>query len=441
MPNKEKTAGEIIRQLRGKGFQSYLVGGCVRDLIMQVQPRDYDIATDALPEEVSQIFPETIPVGIQFGVQLVIQQENQHEVATFRSDHRYKDGRHPTEVRYTKNAQKDVERRDFTVNGLLFDPLENKVLDFVNGQQDIKHRVIRTIGDAETRFREDHLRLMRAVRFASKLNFSIHQGTFSALQKLAPLIQSVSPERIRDEILKVLTEGGARRGFELLDDARLLHEVLPEVEKMKGVEQPPQFHPEGDVWVHTLMMLSQLKSPTLSLALGVLLHDIGKPPTFSVSDRIRFNNHADVGTRMAEEICGRLRLPMRVTKRVCELIKHHLRFKDFPRMRPAKQKRFLRMDGFEEHLELHRLDCNSSHGNLTNYELARKMLTETPAEKFHPVPLITGRNLIEQGYKPGPIFKKILSAVEDAQLEGTLDSQPDALRLIQDKFPKKIKDE
>ena len=437
MPGKEQTAEGIIRQLRGKGFQAYLVGGCVRDLMMGVSPRDYDIATDALPEEVSRIFPETIPVGIQFGVQLVIQQENQHEVATFRSDHRYEDGRHPTEVRYSKSAQEDVERRDFTVNGLLLDPLENKVLDFVNGQQDIKQRVIRTIGDAETRFREDHLRLMRAVRFASRLDFSIHPETFAALRKLAPSIQSVSAERVRDEILKLLTEGGARRGFKLLDETGLLHEVLPEVEKMKGVEQPPQFHPEGDVWVHTLMMLAQLESPTPTLALGVLLHDVGKPPTFSVSDRIRFNNHAEVGTRMAEEICGRLRLPTRVTERVCELIRHHLRFKDFPQMRPAKQKRFLRMDGFEEHLELHRIDCSSSHGDLTNYELARKMLAETPAEEIRPAPLITGRDLIEQGYQPGPLFKQILSAVEDAQLEGTLHSQPDALRLIREKFPRK----
>ena len=435
MSEKEQTAERIIRQLRGKGFQAYLVGGSVRDLVMGVSPRDYDIATDALPEEVGRIFPETIPVGIQFGVQLVIEQGNQHEVATFRSDHRYRDGRHPTEVRFTKSPSEDVERRDFTVNGLLYDPLGGKVLDFIGGKKDIERCVIRTIGDAETRFGEDHLRLMRAVRFASRLDFSIDPETFAAIRKLAPSIQSVSAERVRDEILKILTEGGARRGFELLDETGLLHEVLPEVEKMKGVEQPPQFHPEGDVWVHTLMMLAQLESPTPTLALGVLLHDVGKPPTFTVSDRIRFNNHADVGTRMAEEICGRLRVPTRVTERVSELVRHHLRFKDFPQMRPAKQKRFLRMDGFEEHLELHRLDCISSHGNLANYELARKMLAETPAEEIRPTPLITGRDLIEQGYEPGPRFKEILSAVEDAQLEGTLNSQPNALRFIQERFP------
>ena len=437
MTDKRETATGIVSRLRAAGFQAYLVGGCVRDLLMDIPPKDYDIATAAPPQVVGKMFPETIPVGAQFGVVLVIQQGNQHEVATFRSDHRYEDGRRPTEVRFSKSPQEDVERRDFTINGLLYDPLQEQVLDFVGGQQDIRKRVIRTIGDAETRFGEDRLRMLRAVRFAARLRFSLEPQTLSAIRRLACKIHSVSIERCRDEVLKILTEGQACRGFELLDQTGLLHEVLPDIEKMKGVPQPPEFHPEGDVWVHTLMMLERMESPTPTLALGVLLHDVGKPPTFTVADRIRFNNHADIGSRMAEEICAGLRLPTRETARVRELVKHHLRFKDFPHMRRSTQKRFLRMEGFEEHLELHRLDCISSHGDLTHYHLARRLLEETSTEQIRPTPLLTGDDLIAQGYTPGPLFKEILTGVEDAQLEGTLTSRADALAFVAEKFPQK----
>lgn len=435
MDAKREAAVEIVRRLREAGFQAYLVGGCVRDMVMGREPKDYDVCTDARPDEVMKLFPESLTVGAQFGVVIVPRAEGNVEVATFRSDGRYADGRHPAEVRYARTPQEDVRRRDFTLNGLLYDPLQERFLDYVGGQADIRARRIRTIGDPFERFQEDRLRMLRAVRFAARFAFALDSAAREAIRKLAPLIQEVSAERVRDEILKILTEGQARRGFELLDEVALLQEVLPEVKQMQGVAQPPEFHPEGDVWTHTLLMLEKLERPTPTLALGVLLHDVGKPSTFSVRERIRFDNHTEVGAKMAEEICGRLRLSSRETERVAALARHHLRFKDFPNMRRSTQLRFLRMEGFEEHLELHRLDCLASHGDLTNYELARRMLEETPPAEIKPLPLVRGDDLIAQGYTPGPIFKKVLQAVEDAQLEGRIHTREDALRLLAEQFP------
>jgi tRNA nucleotidyltransferase/poly(A) polymerase len=306
----------------------------------------------------------------------------------------------------------------------------------VGGQADIRARRIRAIGDPVERFSEDHLRMLRAVRFAARFRFALDASAKDAIRKLAAEIHPVSAERVRDELIKILTEGQARRGFELLDETALLREVLPEIKALQGVQQPPEFHPEGDVWVHTLMMLEGMRNPTPTLALGVLLHDVGKPPTFTVRDRIRFDNHVEVGAQMALGICRRLRLPTSDTERVGELVRHHLRFKDFPRMKRSTQLRFLRVEGFEEHLELHRLDCLASHGDLTNYELARRMLAETPPAEIKPLPLVCGDDLIAQGYTPGPIFKQILQVVEDAQLEGRLDSREDALRLVAEQFPR-----
>jgi poly(A) polymerase len=277
--------------------------------------------------------------------------------------------------------------------------------------------------------------MLRAVRFTARFGFALDGATLEAIRKLAALIHDVSAERVRDEIVKILTEGRARRGFELLEETGLLAEVLPEVKALQGVAQPPEFHPEGDVWVHTLMMLEGLRAPSATLALGVLLHDVGKPPTFTVRERIRFDNHVEVGARMAEAICGRLRFPSRETERVVELVCHHLRFKDFPKMRRSTQMRFLRMEGFDEHLELHRLDCLASHGDLTHYDLARRLVEETPEEQIKPTPLVRGDDLIAQGYTPGPLFKKILQTVEDAQLEGKLRTREDALRLLAEQFP------
>ena len=435
MEAKRQAATEIVKQLREAGFQAYWVGGCVRDLVMGREPKDFDITTDATPTQVTQLFPQSLTVGAQFGVVIVPRPEGDFEVATFRSDGRYTDGRHPAEVRYTRTAEEDVQRRDFTINGLLYDPVEKCVLDYVGGEADIRARRLRTIGDPIQRFNEDHLRMLRAVRFAARFLFTPEHALIDAIRQLAPQIREVSAERIRDEIVKILTEGQARRGFELLDETGLLQEVLPKVKTLQGVEQPPEFHPEGDVWTHTLLMLEGLRAPTNTLALGVLLHDVGKPPTFSRRERIRFDNHVEIGAKMAEEICTRLRLSFRETERIVELVRHHLRFKDFPHMRRSTQLRFLRLEGFEEHLELHRLDCLASHGDLSTYAMVKQMMEETPAEVIRPEPLLRGDDLITQGYTPGPLFKEMLQAIEDAQLEGRIHTHADALRLVSERFP------
>lgn len=431
---RQQAATDVLMKLRAAGFEAYFVGGCVRDLVMGREPKDYDVATDARPDRVLEVFPEGLRVGAQFGVVIVPRDDGPVEVATYRSDGRYTDGRHPAEVRYAATAEEDVRRRDFTLNGLLYDPSTGNVIDYIGGQEDIRARRIRAIGDPLERFEEDHLRMLRAVRFAARFGFSLDGAVLSAIRNLGSLIDNVSRERVRDEILKILTEGAARRGFELLEETGLLARVLPEVKAMRGVEQPPQFHPEGDVWTHTLMMLEGLERPTETLALGVLLHDVGKPPTFSVRERIRFDRHVEVGAQMAAEICNRLRLSSRMTERVVALVQNHLRFKDLPQMKRSTQLRFLQMEGFEEHLELHRLDCLASHGNLANYELARRLLADTPEEKLKPPRLLGGDDLIALGYIPGPRFKEILHAVEDAQLEGAINSRADALRLLQEKF-------
>ena len=435
MDAKRQAATDIIERLRGEGFQAYLVGGCVRDLMMGREPTDYDIATDATPEQVVKLYPDALTVGAQFGVVIVQHETGNIEVATFRSDGRYDDGRHPVEVRFAKTPQEDVRRRDFTINGLLLDPATDEVLDYVGGEADIRARRLRTIGDPVARFREDRLRMLRAVRFAARFDFALDGAAKQAIQDLAPQMHDVSAERVRDELIKILTEGRARRGFELLDETGLLKEVLPEIKALQGVEQPPEFHPEGDVWIHTLLMLEGLRDPTATLALGVLLHDVGKPPTFSIKERIRFDNHVEVGAKMAEEICARLRLSTRQIERVVELVRHHLRFKDLPKMKRSTQMRFLRLEGFEEHLELHRLDCLSSHRDLSNYDLAKRLLEETPPEAIKPAPLVRGEDLIAQGYTPGPAFKEILRAVEDAQLDGKLHDREGALRLVAELFP------
>lgn len=437
-------AERVCGALRGAGHQAYLVGGCVRDILLNREPADYDVATDATPDRVEQLFPHSIAVGAQFGVMVVVEdsptgETMQVEVATFRSDVGYSDGRHPDRVVYAPSPQEDVKRRDFTINALLLDPETGEILDFVGGRDDLRAGIIRAIGDAETRFREDKLRMIRAVRFAARFRYAIEESTFDAIARLAPEIHQVSAERIRDELTKLLTEGSARRAFELLDETGLLPELLPEIARMKGVEQPPQFHPEGDVWIHTLLMIESLEpgcSPTL--AWGVLLHDVGKPPTFKPPSgpggRIRFDEHAAVGTRMAEQICRRLRFSNEETRQVAALVASHMRFKDVRQMKPATLKRFVRLDHFEEHMALHRLDCLSSHRNLDNYEFMRRFLAETPPEAVRPPRLLSGDDLVRLGYRPGPAFKAILEAVEEAQLNGTLQTHEEALRLVQGKF-------
>ena len=355
-------------------------------------------------------------------------------MATFRSDHAYRDGRHPESVRFETDPRQDVQRRDFTINALLYNPLDDRVLDFASGRDDLDRRLIRTVGDPAARFAEDHLRMLRAIRFAARLGFTIESGTLEAIGSLASRIHRVSAERIRGELVRILTEGGARYGFELLDTTGLLAEILPEVADMKGVEQPPQFHPEGDVWTHTLLMLERLERPTPTLALGVLLHDVGKPPTFRVADRIRFDGHPQVGAEMAVTMLRRLRFSSETITRVEALVRDHLRFIEVRRMRASTLKRFLRTPGFEEHLELHRLDCLSSHRRLENHEFVREKLREFSAEELKPPPLVTGRDLIAAGYQPGPAFHTILEAVETAQLESRIATREEALEWVHSHF-------
>ncbi|MBZ5504000.1 MAG: CCA tRNA nucleotidyltransferase [Acidobacteriia bacterium] len=441
---KALAATRIARTLREHSHSAYLVGGCVRDLLLGREPGDYDIATSATPREVIRIFPQTYAVGAQFGVVLVpVRRDTPEgerdnyaiEVATFRSDGAYSDGRHPDEVQFSKDARLDVQRRDFTINGLLLDPDNAQVLDYVGGREDLQQGLIRAIGEPHQRFAEDKLRMLRAVRFAARFGYAIDGQTFAAIRELAPQIHQVSRERVRDEILKMLTEGRARRAFELLDQTNLLEQVLPEIKKMQGVEQPPQYHPEGDVWIHTLMLLEGLPAGcSKTLALGALLHDVGKPPTFRVApDRIRFDQHAEVGTKMAEEICHRFRLSNDDTGQVLSLVANHMRFGDVARMKASTLKRFFRLPKFEEHLDLHRLDCMSSHRDLSLYEFAKEKFHILPAEQIRPVPLVTGADLIRAGYQPGPKFKEWLTAVEDAQLEGAITSKEEALALVQQK--------
>lgn len=432
-------ANLICDTLRREGYQALLVGGCVRDLLLGREPADYDVATNATPEKVMKLFPDSIAVGAQFGVIQVWRESVKVEVATFRADLGYSDGRHPDGVAYAKTPQEDVQRRDFTINGLLMDHQNGEVLDYVGGLADLKAHLIRAIGEPQRRFAEDKLRLMRAVRFAARFGFAIEPATFAAIRERALEVKNVSPERLRDELTKLLTEGAARRGFELLEETGLLRAVLPEVAAMKGVEQPPQFHPEGDVWIHTRMMIEQLPAgcpPTL--AWGVLLHDAGKPPTFKsaeeTGDRIRFDGHVDVGVRMAEDICRRLRFSNDETEQIMALVANHMRFKDVDRMKPSTLKRFVRLPQFEEHLELHRLDCLSSHRRLDSYRFIQEVLAATPPEQIRPPRLLTGDDLKGMGYAPGPLFSQILRAVEDAQLEGQIHTKEDAEEYVASRF-------
>jgi poly(A) polymerase len=433
--NSRKLANSICETLLQNGHQALLVGGCVRDLLLKRTPADFDVTTDARPERVMELFPGSLGIGAQFGVVLVQQDGCKVEVATFRCDLGYSDGRHPDEIVYAKTAEADVARRDFTINGLLMRHDTGEILDYVGGQSDLKAGLIRAIGEADRRFTEDKLRMLRAVRFAARFGFPIEEKTFAAIKTHAAEIHLVSAERIREELTKLLTEGAARIGFELLDESGLLLQLLPEISAMKGVEQPPQYHPEGDVWIHTRMMLEGLRAGTSpALAWGVLLHDVGKPPTFrsaaSTGDRIRFDGHVEVGVPMAEAICKRLRFSGEDTEHVKALVANHMKFKDVGQMRKSTLKRFVRQPRFAEHLELHRLDCGASHGKLDAYETVRKLLAETPPEEVRPARLLTGDDLKDMGYSPGPEFQRILTALEDAQLEGLIHTKEEAISLV-----------
>ena len=432
-------ANSICETLRANRYQALLVGGCVRDILLARKPADFDVATDATPDEVLKLFPDGVTVGAQFGVIAVFQNGIRTEIATFRADVGYSDGRHPDAVVFARTAQEDVQRRDFTINGLLMRHDTGEVLDFVEGQPDLRAGIIRTIGDPDRRFQEDKLRLLRAVRFAARFGFRIEPATLDAIRRHARQIDQVSAERVRDELTKLLTEGAARRGLELLDETGLLPEVLPAIAAMKGVEQPPQFHPEGDVWIHTRLMMEQLPpSASPTLAWGVLLHDVGKPPTFKsaevTGDRIRFDGHVDVGVQITRTIARRLRFSNEDTEQIAALVANHMKFKDVEQMRASTLKRFIRQPRFDEHLELHRLDCATSHGRLDSYGFVSRTLAESSAEQIRPARLLTGDDLLAMGYKPGPIFSEILRALEDAQLEGGIHSKKEAREYVREKF-------
>ena len=427
----------------------------MRDLLLGLDPADYDVATSATPDEVMRIFPHTSAVGAQFGVVLVplkvlgeAEARGHIEVATFRSDGAYLDGRHPDSVRYTTSASHDAQRRDFTINGLFLDPLSaspntppnmphGELLDYVGGRRDLEIGIVRAIGSPGERFAEDKLRMLRAVRFAARFGFRIEAATAEAILGLAPQVHQVSSERIRDELSKMLTEGHAQRAFELLDETGLLRQVLPEIARMKGVEQPPQFHPEGDVFVHTLLLLQGLPAGcSLTLAWGALLHDVGKPATFRrAPDRIRFNGHVEIGVRMADDLLSRLRFSNREREQILALVGNHMRFADVRRMKDSTFKRFVRLPEFEEHLALHRLDCHASHGNLDLYDYTLERLAVLPAGAARPAPLINGHDLIAAGFRPGPRFAEILAAVEDAQLDGTIATRDEAMEFATSRFP------
>lgn len=423
----------VVRILRDRGYSAYWVGGCVRDLEMGREPHDYDIVTDARPEQVAQVFPDALLVGAPFGVVVVLWDGHRYEVSTFRAEGPYLDGRRPSRVEFV-DARTDVLRRDFTINGLLHDPRTGATIDDVGGREDIARRVVRTIGDPDERFAEDRLRMLRAVRLAAELEFAIDPATSAAIRRQAEAITQVSAERLREELLRLLISPGRGAGVRRLLESGLLAAILPEVAATTGVPQPPEFHPEGDVFTHTVLALERLRDPHPVLAMAALLHDVGKPPTRTETDRIRFNNHDEVGARLAEAVCRRLRFSGPDIAAVAALVREHLRVKDLPKMRPAKAARFLLQPDAADHLELHRADCLASHGDLSVYEWAVAAREALRRETPRPAALLTGDDLIAMGYRPGPRFKEMLDAVLDAQLEGRLRTPEEARAFVRREY-------
>jgi tRNA nucleotidyltransferase/poly(A) polymerase len=426
-------AASIVRELQEHAYVAYFAGGCIRDALLDIPPKDIDIATSASPEQVQALFHRTIPVGIQFGVVRVRVTEMEFEVATFRSDGIYLDGRRPSAIRFSTPEQ-DAARRDFTINGMFYDPLSERLIDYVNGRQDLAGKLVRAIGEPSGRFAEDRLRMLRAIRFAAALGFEIEADTWSAIRADAQGIVIISPERIRDELLKILVNPNRLRGFDLLDQSGLLAVILPEIEALKGCDQPEQFHPEGDVFVHTRLMLSLL-APEASgpQVLAVLLHDIGKPRVRSfdpIDQRIRFNGHDRVGAEMTEKVMTRLRFPRHEIELVVDAVSNHMVFKDVRQMRPAKLRRFMARPHFGIELELHRIDCAGSHGDLENYHFLINKESEFAQEPLIPARLVRGDDLIAMGLTPGPRLGELLEAVQTAQLEGEIKTRAEALELL-----------
>jgi len=423
-----ESAVRIVKTLKNGGFEAFFAGGWVRDFVMGGAGRgDIDIAASAAPEEIRRLFGRTVGVGEQFGVMIVVENGIPFEVATFRTDVGVKDGRHPDSVVYT-DAKNDALRRDFTINGMFYDPIAGEVIDYVEGRRGIADKVIKAIGAPAQRFGEDYLRMLRAVRFAARFGFDIEEQTREAIRDCARNIKIISAERIFAEIGKMLTGPNPDRSVSLLHDTGLLEHVLPEVENLRGVEQPPQFHPEGDVFVHTVKTLGLLpENPSPALAWAMLLHDIGKPSTMTVTDRIRFNNHHHVGSVMAESALRRLKAPNALIDAVTSMVENHMNFMNVKKMRLSTLKKFLSRETIRDELELHRADCLSSHGDVTNYDFIKENLEAFKSEQIKPPPIITGRDLIEMGLKPGPVFGKILAEVYDLQLEDKINTHEEAV--------------
>ena len=435
MESKDKIlAIRIVQKFREAGHTSYFAGGCVRDMIMRCEPTDFDIATTATPDIIEKMFEKTVPVGKQFGVMIVVLDESQFEVATFRGETDYADGRHPNQVYFT-SPENDANRRDFTINGLFYDPIQSKVIDYVTGQADIQKKIVRTIGDPTTRFTEDKLRLLRAIRFANNLGFSIEKKTWDAIKQMASQITCVSHERIRDELIKLFTRKNAGDGLEMLFESGLLKHILPEIEMMKGVEQQPDFHPEGDVFVHTKILMNKLQNPSVTLAFGSLLHDVGKPETRSVENgRIRFYSHEHVGAEIAEKILRRLRFSNTEIEQILSCVTNHMKFANVKQMREGKLKQFITRANFLDELELHRIDCESSHGMLDNYSFLKGKIVEYQKENLKPKPFINGNDLIAIGIRPGPVIKQILEEAYTLQLEDKWKSKEEVLKWVRQKF-------
>ena len=432
----EKVARDVATRLRERGHIAYFAGGCVRDMVRGLVPKDYDIATDARPEVVQALFPRTFAVGAHFGVIIVLENGFQFEVATFRSDDAYIDGRHPSAVHFS-SPEEDAHRRDFTINGMFYDPVAENVIDLVGGCADIDAKLVRAIGDPARRFEEDRLRMLRAVRFATTLDYEIDKTTWEALVANAPSINQISAERIRDELIRIFVSPNRMRGWDLLDSSGLMPAILPELDAMKGVLQPEQFHPEGDVFVHTRLMLKLLSEEvSVPLVFAVLFHDVAKPITATVdkTGRIRFNEHDRIGAQMTDAIMRRMRFSGAEIEATVEMVRQHMVFKDAPNMRVAKLKRFMARPTFGEELELHRVDCESSHRMLDNYEFLQRKREEFANEPIIPPPLVRGDDLIALGLKPGPKFGKILESVETRQLEGTLRTRDDALEWVKREY-------
>ena len=426
----------IIKSLLDAGCESYIVGGAVRDLALNIIPKEYDICTSATPEQINNIFKRTKLVGQSFGVSIVVHNDIAFELATFRQEFDYSDGRHPDKVEYTLDVRDDIKRRDFTVNGLLLNPLNEELIDHCGGISDLENKIIRTIGNPNERFNEDHLRILRAIRFSNHLNFHIDDDTKKAMTKAYKSIINISIERVRDEITKILSGNNPGNGLKLLDYFGILELFLPEVLMMKNVDQPKDFHPEGDVFIHTCLVLDKLAQSdplnSIEVIYGALFHDIGKPDTFEKTDRIRFNRHEYVGAIKAENICKRLKFSKKQTDSIVSLVKEHMKFGNVMNMKKSTFKRFISMDNFDDHLKLHKADCLGSHGDLSLLEFTLNEMKNLENEPTLPKPFINGDDLINLGIKPGPHYKLILNQIFDEQLEGHIKSRDDALNKLKE---------